>query len=62
MGPQFVREFRTIMSAIEADEQVRDVIFDSAVDGFFLNHSDFLANFEDLQRIPPAPRFTASRR
>jgi len=43
------------MTAIEDDEQVKVVIFDSAVEGFFLNHSDFLANFEDLKRIPPGP-------
>jgi enoyl-CoA hydratase/carnithine racemase len=55
MGPQFVREFRDIMSAIEADDQVRVVVFDSAVDGFFLNHSDFLANFDDLKSIPIGP-------
>src|SRR3954464_4913177 len=55
MGPQFVREFRTIMSAIEADEEVRVVVFDSAVEGFFLNHSDFLANFDDLKNIPQGP-------
>jgi enoyl-CoA hydratase/carnithine racemase len=55
MGPQFVREFRTIMSAIEADEQVRVAIFDSAVDGFFLNHSDFYADFADLKSIPQGP-------
>ncbi len=55
MGPQFVREFRAIMSAIEADEQVRVVIFDSAVDGFFLNHSDFYADFADLKSIPQGP-------
>jgi enoyl-CoA hydratase/carnithine racemase len=55
MGPQFVREFREIMTAIEDDEQVKVVVFDSAVEGFFLNHSDFLANFEDLKRIPPGP-------
>ena len=55
MGPQFVQEFREIMSAIEDDEQVKVVVFDSAVNGFFLNHSDFLANFEDLKRIPPGP-------
>src|SRR5258707_376952 len=55
MGPQFVEEFREIMAAIEDDEQVKVVVFDSAVDGFFLNHSDFLANFEDLKRIPPGP-------
>ena len=55
MGPQFVREFREIMTAIEDDEQVKVVVFDSAVEGFFLNHSDFLANFEDLKRIPVGP-------
>src|SRR5882757_3755404 len=51
MGPQFVGEFRDIMTAIEEDEQLKVVIFDSAVEGFFLNHSDFLANLEDLKRI-----------
>ena len=55
MGPQFVREFREIVTAIENDEQVKVVVFESAVEGFFLNHSDFLANFEDLNRIPPGP-------
>jgi enoyl-CoA hydratase/carnithine racemase len=55
MGPQFVQEFREIMRAIEDDEQVKVVVFDSAVEGFFLNHSDFLANFDDLKRIPPGP-------
>jgi enoyl-CoA hydratase/carnithine racemase len=55
MGPQFVQEFREIVTAIEDDEQVKVVVFDSAVEGFFLNHSDFLANFEDLKRIPPGP-------
>src|SRR5437762_6407686 len=55
MGPQFVQELREIMTAIEDDEQVKVVVFDSAVEGFFLNHSDFLANFEDLKRIPTGP-------
>src|SRR4029077_4613165 len=30
-------------------------VFESAVDGFFLNHSDFLANFDDLTSIPQGP-------
>jgi enoyl-CoA hydratase/carnithine racemase len=55
LGPQFVQEFREIVSAIEDDDQVKVVVFDSAVEGFFLNHSDFLANFEDLKRIPTGP-------
>jgi enoyl-CoA hydratase/carnithine racemase len=55
MGPEFVLEFREIIKAIETDEQVRVVVFESAVDGFFLNHSDFLAALEDLTRIPQGP-------
>jgi enoyl-CoA hydratase/carnithine racemase len=55
MGPQFVLEFREIMNAIEADEHLKVVVFDSAVDGFFLNHSDFNAKFEDLTSIPQGP-------
>ena len=52
MGPEFVLEFREIMTAIEADERVKVVVFDSAVEGFFLNHSDFHARLEDLTGIP----------
>ena len=55
MGPQFVLEFRELMTAIEADEQLRVVVFDSAVEGFFLNHSDFLGKLEDLTSIPQGP-------
>jgi len=31
------------------------VVFDSAVDGFFITHYDFLAPLEDSLRIPPGP-------
>jgi enoyl-CoA hydratase/carnithine racemase len=55
MGPEFVLQFREIITAIESDEQVKVVVFDSAVEGFFLNHSDFLAKLEDLTGIPPGP-------
>src|ERR1700704_3693629 len=55
MGPEFVLEFRDIMTAIETDEQVKVVVFESAVDGFYLNHSDFLAKLEDLTSIPQGP-------
>ena len=43
MGPDFVVEFRDVMEAIETDKQLKVVVFDSAVEGFFLNHSDFSA-------------------
>lgn len=55
MGPEFVAEFREIMATLEADEDVKVVVFDSAVEGFFLNHSDFLANLEDLTGMPQGP-------
>ena len=55
MGPQFVLEFRKILAELDADEQVKVVVFDSAVEGYFLNHSDFRANFEDLTSIPQGP-------
>src|SRR5712692_1935319 len=55
MGPEFVLKFREILTALETDEQLKVVVFDSAVEGFFLNHSDFLAKLEDLTGIPPGP-------
>src|ERR1700735_4011929 len=55
MGPEFVLEFREIMTALEADRELRVVVFDSAVEGFFLNHSDFNAKIKDLTDIPQGP-------
>lgn len=55
MGPELFLEFREIMTALETDEEVKVAVFDSAVEGFFLNHSDFHAKFEDLTCIPQGP-------
>ncbi|WP_426609846.1 enoyl-CoA hydratase/isomerase family protein [Bradyrhizobium sp. McL0616] len=55
MGPQLVSEFREIITTVEADKEVKVVVFDSAVDGFFLNHSDFFADFKDLTDLPQGP-------
>jgi enoyl-CoA hydratase/carnithine racemase len=55
MGPEFVVEFGGIMTSIETDEQVKVVVFDSAVEGFFLNHSDFLVKLEELTSLPQGP-------
>jgi enoyl-CoA hydratase/carnithine racemase len=55
MGPEMVREFQKVMSALEADEDVKVVVFDSAVDGYFLNHSDFTTKLEDLTSMPNGP-------
>jgi enoyl-CoA hydratase/carnithine racemase len=55
MGPEMVLQFQKIVNEIENDQQVKVVVFESAVEGFFLNHSDFLAKFEDLTSIPQGP-------
>src|SRR5277367_351304 len=55
MGPEMVKQFQQVMNALEADEQVRVVVFDSAVDDYFLNHSDFTTKIEDLTSIPQGP-------
>jgi enoyl-CoA hydratase/carnithine racemase len=55
MGPVMVQQFQEVIDALEADEHVRVVVFDSAVDDYFLNHSDFTAKLEDLTALPPGP-------
>src|SRR5450755_52545 len=55
MGPEMVRQFQEVINALETDEHVRVVVFDSAVDDYFLNHSDFLAKLEDLTSLPAGP-------
>lgn len=55
MGPEMVREFQELIDAVETDEQLRVVVFDSAVEGYFLNHSDFTAKLEDLTSMPAGP-------
>src|SRR5262249_838706 len=54
-GPQGILEMKEIIAALEADEHVKVVVFDSAVGGFFLNHSDFLGRFEDVTSLPVGP-------
>src|SRR6202023_2606807 len=55
MGPVMVLQFQELINALEADEHVRVVVFDSAVEDYFLNHSDFLAKLEDMTGLPPGP-------
>ncbi|HEY0703905.1 MAG TPA: enoyl-CoA hydratase/isomerase family protein [Candidatus Acidoferrales bacterium] len=55
MVPEMIGQFQDVITALEADEQVRVVVFDSAVDDYFLNHSDFTGNMDDLNAMPPGP-------
>ncbi|MER8967228.1 hypothetical protein NKI25_16125 [Mesorhizobium sp. M0808] len=44
------------MTALEAADQVRVLVIESAVEGFFLNRGrDFLAKLEDLTSLPQGP-------
>ena len=51
-GPETIPQLDEVVTALETDEQVKVVVFDSAVEGFFLTHYDFLAKLEDTTRLP----------
>src|SRR4051794_39664612 len=54
-GPESIPQLNAVITALETDEQVKVVVFDSAIEGFFLTHYDFLAPLEDSLGIPPGP-------
>src|SRR5690348_16598495 len=54
-GPKNIPQLNEIITELETDEQVKVVVFDSAVEGFFLTHYDFLAKPEDSASLPPGP-------
>jgi len=54
-GPETIPQLNEIITALETDEDVKVVVFDSAVAGFFLTHYDFLAKLEDTTGLPPGP-------
>src|SRR6201996_886082 len=55
MSPEMIGHFHEVINALETDDDVRVVVFDSAVDDYFLNHSDFTANFDDFTALPAGP-------
>src|SRR5271169_1545913 len=54
-GPQTIPQLNEIVTALETDKAVKVVVFDSAVEGFFLTHYDFLARPEDTTSLPAGP-------
>jgi enoyl-CoA hydratase/carnithine racemase len=54
-GPDTIPQLDEVITAIETDEDVKVVVFDSAVEGFFLTHYDFVAPIENTTRLPPGP-------
>src|SRR3981081_2414183 len=54
-GPETIPQLNEIVTALETDDDVKVVVFDSAVDGFFLTHYNFLAKIEDTTSLLPGP-------
>jgi enoyl-CoA hydratase/carnithine racemase len=46
-GPANIPQLEQVVSSIETDDRVKVVVFDSAIDGFFLTHYDLLAPLEE---------------
>src|SRR6202040_2759035 len=54
-GPDTIPQLNEIVTALETDADVKVVVFDSAVEGFFLTHYDFLAKIEDTTSLARGP-------
>src|SRR6516162_5323199 len=52
-GPETIPRLNEVITGLETDERVKVIVFDSAVEGFFLTHYDFLAKLEDTTSLPP---------
>ncbi|MCV7168582.1 MULTISPECIES: enoyl-CoA hydratase/isomerase family protein [Mycolicibacterium] len=51
-GPETLPQLDAVVTALEDDDDVKVVVFDSAVDGFFLTHYNFLADLEESTSYP----------
>jgi enoyl-CoA hydratase/carnithine racemase len=54
-GPNTMPQLNKVVTAIETDPQVKVVVFDSDVPGFFMTHYDFLPPLTDTTSLPPGP-------
>jgi enoyl-CoA hydratase/carnithine racemase len=54
-GPKTIPQLNEIIAAIETEKELKVVVFDSAIDGFFMTHYDFLAKVEETTSLPPGP-------
>jgi enoyl-CoA hydratase/carnithine racemase len=54
-GPANIPQLEEVVSSLETDNRVKVVVFDSAVQGFFLTHYDFVAKPEDSAKFPVGP-------
>ncbi len=54
-GPESIPQLNSVITQIENDPELKVVVFDSAVPGFFLTHYDFVPPLEATTRMPPGP-------
>lgn len=54
-GPDSMPQLDRVITAIEQDPQLKVVVFDSAVPGFFLTHYDFVPPLEQTTSMAPGP-------
>jgi enoyl-CoA hydratase/carnithine racemase len=52
-GPETIPQLNEAITQLESDPQVKVVVFDSAVPGFFLTHYDFVPPLSATTDIPP---------
>lgn len=54
-GPDSIPQLNEVVTALEADKELRVVVFESAVPGFFLTHYDFTRDLEESTSMAPGP-------
>lgn len=54
-GAQTMPQLNEVITALETDPQVKVVVFDSDVEGFFLTHYDFVPPLTDTTSMPNGP-------
>ncbi len=54
-GPETMPQLNEVVTALETDPQVKVVVFDSDVPGFFLTHYDFVPPLTDTTNMPNGP-------
>ena len=54
-GPNTMPQLNKVVTAIETDPQVKVVVFDSDVPGFFLTHYDVVPPLTETTGLPPGP-------
>ncbi|WP_244598472.1 enoyl-CoA hydratase/isomerase family protein [Rhizobium tubonense] len=55
VGPDFLPQLTEVMNEIESDRDLRVVVFESAVPGFFLTHYDFVPPLSASTDMPSGP-------